>query len=137
MAEARTTVSIRLSKIEKLRDVVGRDESPVSRLFDSKTASRAKICECALEVAEWVSTGGMGKQLVEGYLPEFKQRLYETDRNAFMRGAHSAANFLGAHVEIDAVRGVITITPPAALKDVATGEIDSRPLVEPKSPAFH
>ena len=137
MDTARTAVSIRLSKIEKLRDIVSRDQSPVSRLFDSKTASRAKICECALEVAEWVSTGEMGKQLVEGYLPEFKQRLYETDRNAFMRGAHSAANFLGANVDIDAVRGVITITPPAALKDVATGEIDATPLVEPKSPLFH
>ena len=79
----------------------------------------------------------MGKQLVEGYLPEFKQRLYETDRNAFMRGAHSAANFLGAHVDLDAVRGVITITPPAALGDVAPGEIDATPLVEPKSPAMH
>lgn len=137
MDTARTAVSIRLSLIEELRDIVSRDQSPVSRLFDSKRASRAQICECAIEVAAWVSSGGMGRELVEGYLPEFKQRLNETDRNAFIRGAHSAANFLGAHVEIDAERGIITIHPPAALKDVATGEIDSRPLVEPKSPAFH
>ena len=137
MDKTRTAVSIRLSLIEKLRDVVSRDQSPVSRLFDSTTASRAKICEAALEVAAWVSTGGMGKQLIDTFAPEFQQRLYETDRNAFMRGAHAAANFLGAHVEIDAVRGVITVTPPAALKDVAPGEIDSRPLVEPKSPALH
>ena len=137
MPKTRTAVSIRLSLIEKLRDIVGLDPSPVTRLFNAKTASRAQICEAGLEVAAWVSSGEMGRQLVEGYLPEFKQRLNETDRNAFMRGAHSAANFLGAQVEIDAARGVITIHPPAALKDVATGEIDSRPLVEPKIPAFH
>ena len=137
MAKARTAVSIRLSLIEELRDIVSRDQSPVSRLFDSTRASRAKICECALEVAAWVSSGGMGRELVEGYLPEFKQRLNETDRNAFLRGAQSAANFLGAHIEIDAERGIITVHPPAALGDVATGEIDSRPLVEPKTPAFH
>ena len=137
MAKARTAVSIRLSLIEKLRDIVSRDQSPVSRLFDSKRASRAQICECALEVAEWVSSGGMGRQLVDGYEPEFKQRLRETDRNAFLRGAQSAANFLGARIEIDAERRIITVHPPAALGDVAPGEIDSRPLVEPKTPALH
>ena len=135
MEKTRTAVSIRLSLIEKLRTIVSRDQSPVSRLFDSKTASRAKICECALEVAEWVSTGGMGKQLVETYAPEFQQRLTETDRNAFMRGAHAAASFLGAHVEIDAVRGVITITPPPpGQEDKGPGELNATPLVEPKSP---
>ena len=138
MPKTRTAISIRLAKIEELRDIVSRDQSPVSRLFDSKTASRAQICECALEVAAWVATGGMGKELVEGYLPEFKQRLYETDRNAFMRGAHAAANFLGAHVEIDAVRGVITITPPPpGQEDKEPGELDATPLVEPKIPALH
>ena len=135
--KGRMSVSIRLSLIENLREIVSRDQSPVSRLFDSTRASRAQVCEAALEVASWVSTGGMGKQLVDTFAPEMQQRLHETDRNAFMRGAHSAANFLGAHVAIDAVRGVITITPPAALKDVATGEIDATPLVEPKSPRLH
>ena len=138
MSKIRTAVSIRLAKIEKLRDVVALDQSPVTRLFNSKTASRAKICEAALEVAEWVSSGGMGRQLVESYLPDFKQRLYETDRNAFMRGAHAAANFLGAHVEIDAVRGVITITPPPpGLEDKGPGELNATPLVEPKIPIFN
>ena len=79
----------------------------------------------------------MGRQLVDTYEPEFKERLKETDRNAFMRGAHEMAKFLGAAVEVDAERRVITVTPPAALKDVAIGEIDSTPLVEPKTPAFH
>ena len=138
MAKAsRTAVSIRLSLIDELCDIVSREQSPVSRLFDSTRASRAKICECALEVTAWVANGGFAKDLIEGYAPEFKQRLKETDRNAFLRGAQSAANFLGAHIEIDAERGIITVHPPATLGDVATGEIDSRPLVEPKSPAFH
>ena len=138
MDTARTAVSIRLSLIEELRDIVSRDQSPVSRLFDSKRASRAQICECALEVALWVSSGGMGRELVEGYLPEFKQRLNETDRNAFVRGAHSAANFLGAHIEIDAERGIITIhPPPPGQEDKGPGELNATPLVEPKSPAFH
>ena len=61
MTKARTAVSIRLSLIEKLRDIVSRDQSPVSRLFDSTTASRAKVCEAALEVAAWVSSGGNGE----------------------------------------------------------------------------
>ena len=138
MDTARTAVSIRLSLIEKLRTIVSRDQSPVTRLFDSTRASRAQICECALEVAEWVSAGGMGRQLVEGYLPEFKQRLNETDRNAFMRGAHAAASFLGAHVEIDAERGVITITPPPpGLEDKGPGELNATPLVEPKIPLMN
>ena len=38
----RTTVSIRLKPIDELRDIVSREQSPVSRLFDSETASRAK-----------------------------------------------------------------------------------------------
>ena len=90
-----------------------------------------------LEVAEWVSSGGMGRQLVDGYEPEFKQRLLEVDKNAYMRGAHEMAKFLGAAVEVDAERRLITVTPPAALKDVGIGELDSTPLVEPKTPAFH
>ena len=137
MAEARTTVSIRLSLIDELRDIVSREQSPTGRLFDSKRASRAKITECALEVAAWVACGGFHKDLVDAVAPEYQERLTETDRNAFLRGAQSAAMFLGAAVEIDAVRGVITITPPAALKNVGTGEINASPMVEPKSPAFH
>ena len=137
MAKARTSVSIRLSLIDELRAVVSREPSPVSRLFDSKRSSRAKIVEAALECAAWFVSGGMGKALVDTFAPEFQQRLYETDRNAYMRGAQALATFLGAELEIDAVRGIITVRPPAALKDVATGEIDPRPLVEPKSPTFH
>ena len=136
MDTARTVVSIRLSLIEKLRDIVSRDQSPMTRLFDSKRASRAQICECALEIAEWVSTGEMGKQLVDGYEPEFKQRLGDVDKNAYMRGATAMAKFLGAGVEVDAERRVVTVTPPAALKDVGIGELDARPLVEPKIPAM-
>ena len=139
MAKAsRTAVSIRLSLIDELRDIVSRDQSPVSRLFDSTRASRAKICECALEVAAWVASGGFAKDLIEGYAPEFKERLKETDRNAFMRGAHSAANFLGAHVEIDAERGIITIhPPPPGLEDKGPGELNATPLVEPKIPLLN
>ena len=138
MDTARTAVSIRLSLIENLRDIVSRDQSPVSRLFDSKRASRAQICECALEVAEWVSTGQMGRQLVERYLPEFEQRLTETDRNAFLRGAHAAAHFLGAHVDIDAERGVITIhPPPPGFEGKGSGELNATPLVEPKIPRLN
>ena len=132
----RVSVSIRLSLIEKLREIVSRDQSPVSRLFDSTTASRATICECACEVAAWVSSGGMGRQLVEGYEPEFKKRLLEVDQNAFARGAQAAAAFLGAGVEIDAARRIITITPPAAL-GVDAGEIDAKPMIEPKAPTLH
>ena len=47
MDTARAAVSIRLSLIAKLRDIVSRDQSPVSRLFDSTRASRAQVCECA------------------------------------------------------------------------------------------
>ena len=137
MDTARAAVSIRLSLIKKLRDIVSRDQSPVSRLFDSTRASRAQVCECALEVAEWVTSGGMGRQIADGYEPEFKQRLLEVDKNAYMRGAADACRFLGAAVEVDAERRLITVTPPAALKDVGIGELDSTPLVEPKTPSFH
>ena len=137
MAKKRTAVSIRLELIDALRDIVSREQSPVSRLFDSKRASRAVICEAGLEVAAWVSSGGMGRELVEGYAPEMQQRLHETDRNAFARGVYATAKFLGAEVEIDAKRGVITIHPPDALEGVESGEIDSRPLVEPKGPTLH
>ena len=137
MDKTRTSVSIRRDLIEKLRSAVSRHQSPVSRMFDSTRASRAQVCEAGLEVAEWVSSGGMGRQLVDTYEPEFKERLNETDRNAFMRGAREMAKFLGASVEVDAERRVITVTPPAALKDVGIGELDSTPLVEPKTPAFH
>ena len=137
MTKARTSVSIRLSLIEKLRDIVSREQSPTGRLFDSKRASRAKICDCALEVASEVASGGFHKDLIDRWAPEFQQRLLEADQNAFARGAQAAALFLGAAVGIDAERGVITITPPAALKDVGTGEINARPMVEPKSPLLH
>ena len=135
--KARMSVSIRLSLIDKLRDIVSRDQSPVSRLFDSKRASRALICDSSLEVAGWVASGEMGRQLVDTFAPEYERRLYETDRNAFLRGAQATATFLGAELDIDAVRGVITVRPPAALEDIGTGEIDPRPLVEPKSPKMH
>ena len=85
-----------------------------------------------------VASGEFGNDLAEGYEPEFKKRLLEVDQNAYMPGAHTAmAKFLGAAVEVDAERRVITVTPPAALKDVGIGELDSTPLVEPKSPAMH
>ena len=137
MAKARTSVSIRLSLIDELRDIVSREPSPMARLFDPKRASSAVIADAALEVSAWCCSGEFGKALVKGYEPEFKERLKETDRNAFMRGAHAMAKFLGAAVEVDAERRVITVTPPAALADVAPGEIDSTPLVEPKIPAMH
>ena len=137
MTKARTSVSIRLSLIEKLRDIVSREQSPTGRLFDSTRASRAKICDAALEVAAWCSSGEFGKALVKGYEPEFKERLLEVDQNAYMRGATDMAKFLGAAVEVDAEGRVITVTPPAALKDVGIGELDSRPLVAPKIPVFH
>ena len=136
-AKGRMSVSVRLSLIEKLRDVVGRDSSPMARMFDSKRASRAKICDSALEVAAWCVSGEFEKDMAEAFAPEFEQRLYETDRAAFMRGAQATATFLGAEMDIDAIRGVITIRPPAALKDIGPGEIDSRPLVEPKIPKTH
>ena len=60
-----------------------------------------------------------------------------SDRNAFMRGAREMAKFLGASVEVDAERRLITVTPPAALKDVGIGELDATPLVAPKIPAMH
>ena len=136
--KGRMSVSIRLALVEKLRQVVSAEPSPLARLFDAKTASRAVICDCALELASWCVSGEFGKDLVEGYEPEFKQRILEVDQNAFARGVHETAKFLGATVEIDAERGVITVTPPAALEDdIGPGEIDSRPMVEPKIPKFH
>ena len=136
-AKGRMSVSIRLALIEKLRQVVSAEPSPLARLFDVETASRATICDCALEVAEWVVSGGFQKDLIDRWTPEFQQRLHETDRNAFVRGVHATAKFLGADVEIDAERGVVTIHPPAALADVNAGEIDARPMVEPKGPTLH
>ena len=135
--KARMSVSIRLSLIDELREIVSRDQSPVSRMFDSKRASRAKICECALEVAAWFASGGFHKDVADAFAPEYERRLYETDRAAFLRGAQATATFLGAALDIDAVRGVITVTPPAALEGVGPGEIDSRPMVEPQSPKMH
>ena len=137
MAKARMSVSIRLSLIAKLRAIVSREPSPMARLFDPKRASSAVIADAALEVAAWCCSGEFGKALAKGYEPEFKQRLLEVDQNAFARGVHEMAKFLGAAVEVDAERRVITVTPPSELKDVAIGEIDSRPLVEPKIPAMH
>ena len=135
--KGRMSVSIRLSLIEKLRDVVSAESTPMAVMFDSKRASKAKICDSALEVAAWCVSGEFGKDLVEAYALEFEQKLYETDRAAFMRGAQACATFLGAVISIDAVRGVITVHPPDALEDIAPGEIDSRPLVEPKIPKTH
>ena len=137
MAKARTAVSIRLSLIDELREIVSRDQSPVSRMFDSKRASRAKICECALEVAAWFACGRFRKDVADAFAPEYERRLYETDRNAFLRGAQATGTFLGAELDIDAVRGVITVTPPAALEGLGPCEIDSRPMVEPKIPIAH
>ena len=137
MAKARMSVSIRLALIDALRAVVIREPSPMARLFDPKRASSAKICDAALEVAAWCCSGEFGKALVKGYEPEFKERLLEVDQNAYMRGATDMAKFLGAAVEVDAEGRVITVTPPAALKDVGIGELDSRPLVAPKIPVFH
>ena len=137
MTKERTSVSIRLSLVDALRAVVSREQSPTGRLFDSTRASRAKICDAALEVAAWCCSGEFGKALVKGYEPEFKERLSEVDKNAYMRGAADACRFLGAAVDVDAEGRVITVTPPAALGDGATGELDSRPLVAPKIPVFH
>ena len=137
MTKERTSVSIRLSLIEKLRDIVSREPSPTGRLFDSTRASRAKICDAALEVAAWCSSGEFGKDMVEAYRPEYERRLLEVDQRAFARGVHSLAKFLGAAVEVDAERRIITVTPPAALGDGATGELDSRPPVEPKITVVH
>ena len=135
--KGRMSVSIRLALVDKLRRAVSAERSPMARLFNAKTASRATICDRALEVAEWVVSGGFHKDLIDKWTPEFQQRLLAVDQNAFARGVHATAKFLGASVEVDAERRVITVTPPAALGDVATGEIDSTPLVEPKIPAFH
>ena len=135
-AQGRMSVSIRLQLIEKLRQAVSAEPSPLARLFDVKTASRATICDRALEVAEWVVSGGFQKDLIAKWSPEFKQRLLDADQNAFARGAQAAAAFLGAEVEIDAARRIITITPPAAL-GVDAGEIDAKPMVEPKAPTLH
>ena len=137
MAEARKTVSIRLQLIEGLRDIVSGDPSPVTRLFDAKGASRAKICECALEVASWVASGGFQRDLLARWTPEFEQRLDMVDRTAFIRGVQAAANFLGAVAEIDAERGIITVHPPAEFQDIDIGEIDAKSPVEHKSPRLH
>ena len=135
--KGRMSVSIRLALIEKLRQAVSDEPSPLARLFDVKTASRAVICDSALEVAAWCCSGEFGKELVDKYAPEMQQRLLEADQNAFARGAQAAAVFLGAGAEIDAARRVITITPPAALEGVDAGEIDAKPMVEPKGPTLH
>ena len=135
--KGRMSVSIRLALIESLRQAVSAEPSPVARLFDPKRASRATICDCALEVAAWCVSGEFGKGIVKAYRPEYERRLLEVDQNAFARGVHATATFLGAAVEVDAERKIITITPPAALKDIGPGEIDSKPLVEPQSPKMH
>ena len=136
MAKARTSVSIRLALIDALRAVVSREPSPMARLFDPKRASSAKICDAALEVAAWCCSGEFGQDLIDKWTPEFQQRLLEVDQNGYMRGATDMAKFLGAAVEVDAEGRVITVTPPAALVDVAPGELDSTPLIEPKIPAL-
>ena len=135
-AKGRMSVSIKLALINEVRQAVGEDQAPTSRLFDVKTASRATIADAALEVCAWVVSGGFARDLINRWTPEFQARLHETDRAAFLRGVHATATFLGAEVEIDAERGVITVHPPDAL-DVDAGEIDPRPLVEPKSPLLH
>ena len=137
MPKTRTAVSIRLSLIEKLRDIVGLDPSPVTRLFNAKRRLAHRSVKPGWKSPLGFRAVKWGDSWSKATCLSSSNASNETDRNAFMRGAHSAANFLGAQVEIDAARGVITIHPPAALKDVATGEIDSRPLVEPKIPAFH
>ena len=136
-AKGRMSVSIRLALVDALRDIVGKDQSPTARLFDSERASRAQICDAALEVAAWCVSGEFGKDMVEAYSPEYERRLLEVDRFAFIRGAAAAAKFLGAVAEIDPERGVISIHPPTEFQDVGTGEIDSKPLVEPEMPVFH
>ena len=90
-----------------------------------------------LKSPNWCCSGEFGKDLIDKWTPEFQQRLLEADQNGYMRGAHDMAKFLGAAVEVDAEGRVITVTPPAALKDVGIGELDSTPLVEPKTPSFH
>ena len=133
MAIKRMSVQVRQSLVDALRDTVSADPSPVGRLFDPKRASRAKICDAALEVAAWVCSGGFAKDLLDRWMPEFERRLLETHESAYLLGAHEAARFLGAELEIDPERGIITIHPPAALADdVGTGEINARPLLEPK-----
>ena len=137
MAVVRKTVSIRLALVDALRDIVGKDQSPTARLFDSERASRAVICERALEVAGWVASGQMYRDISDGYAPEFEQRLDMVDRTAFIRGVQAAANFLGAVAEIDPERGIITLHPPAEFQDIDIGEIDAKSPVEHKSPRLH
>ena len=136
-AKGRMSVSIRLALVDKLRATVSKDQSPTARLFDSERASKATICDSALEIADWCLTGGFAEDMVDAYAPEFQRRLSEVDRSGFARGVHALARFLGASVEVDAERGLISITPPEALEEVGTGELDSRPTVEPKIPKFH
>ena len=132
----RTSVSVSLKLINALREIVALEQSPVARMFDVEKAGRGKIVDCSLEVAAWVSSGGFHKDLNDRFAPEFAQRLNDTDRNAFLRGVQAAASFLGAEVEIDAERGLINIIP-ANGEDVDAGEIDPRPLIEPKAPRLH
>ena len=132
----RMSVSTSLALIDKLRSIVALEQSPVARMFDVERAGKGKIVDAALEVACWVSSGGFHKDLLGRWAPEFQQRLHDTDRNAFLRGVQSAASFLGAEVEIDAERGLINIIP-ANGEDVEAGEIDPRPLIEPKAPRLH
>ena len=79
----------------------------------------------------------ISQNLIDKWTPEFQQRLHETDRNGFLRGAYSTAKFLKAEVAIDAERGVVTIHPPAALEGVDVGEIDAKPMVEPTGPTLN
>ena len=134
MAIKRVATSIRLGLIDALREAARADQSPLTRLFDTERASRAKICDCALEVAAWCVSGGFAQDLIDRWTPEFQQRLLEVDQNAFLRGAHAAAAFLGADLEVDAARGVITVHPSDA---TASGEINVKPMVEPKGPILH
>ena len=136
-AKERMSVSVRLPLIDKLREVVGLDQSPTTRLFDVNRAGRGTICDVALEVATWCVSGGFARDLIDRWTPEFQQRLLEVDQNAFLRGAHAAAAFLGADLEIDAERGVITVHPSDATKEVGSGEINVKPMVEPKGPILH
>ena len=123
MAKGRMSVSIRLSLVDALRDIVGKDQNPVGRLFDSKRASRATICDAALEVAAWCVSGEFGKDLIDKWTPEFQQRLLEADQNAFARGAQAAAVFLGAGAEIDAARRVSVLGTLAGISYTLCAQI--------------
>ena len=136
-AKGRMSVSIRMALVDKLREIVRQEPSPVARLFDAERASRATITDSALEVASWCCSGGFGKDLIDKWMPEFQQRLLEVHEAAFLMGVREAARFLGSEVEIDTERCTITIHPPETTITDA-GEIDARPMQVPKIPTiFH